>query len=263
MTTTPEAPLSFESKSGRKKTPSRFSAKNRKNPDRARLCGLSYLVVDHSRITRSTVKDALNGIGIRAIVEIEDAERALRHAEHHPVDAIIVDYEIPGVNGAEFVWRLRRSPNERTRQIPVIMVSDHADQSRVQIALDAGVSEYLAKPFSQTDLYTRLRRSVLAPKPFVVAPDYVGPDRRLLMNGARNGIERRCALTPADLLDQSAETGTEPIAAQEPARPAAKPAAKPKPSYSALSEYDPSGGDAESSLSRRLKERIKGERGLG
>jgi two-component system, chemotaxis family, chemotaxis protein CheY len=225
--------LSFAAKKNRKKSGAPARDAGKKDPDRIRLCGLSYLVVDDSRFDRSTVKDALHGIGIRNIVEMEGAEEALGYAARHPIDVIVTDFKMTGMDGTEFVWKLRHSGDDRARRIPVVMVSDYADEGHIRAAIGAGINEYLPKPFSQGDLYSRLHRSVFAPKPFVVSAGYVGPDRRILDEKSRQGIERRCALSPADLLGAP----TPEARRIEPA----KPAAAPKPSFSVLSETDPSG----------------------
>ena len=247
-TTPTETAITFDAKKNRRKSRSNSGGAGKKDPDRARLCGLFYLVVDESRFTRSTIKDALHGIGIRNIVEMENAEEVLRYlAAQHLVDVIVTDFEMPGMSGAEFVWWLRRSEDERARRIPVVMVSDHADEVHIRAAINAGVNEYLPKPFSQKDLYSRLHRAVFSPKPFVVGPGYIGPDRRISDDKPRQGIERRCALSPADLLD--APAGPEARRTET-----AQPAASPKPSFSVLSETDPSG---------KLKARIGDKGGAG
>ena len=265
MATTPETEISYERKRNRGKPGARFSGGNKKNPDRSRICGLAYLVVDDGRFARATVKDVLHGIGIRNIVEMADAAEAIHYVGEHPVDVIVADFEISGMNGAEFVWRLRRSREERVRRIPVVMVSDHADEGHIRIAINAGVNEYISKPFSQKDLYARIRRSVITPKPFIIASGYIGPDRRVLDNGTRNEIERRCALSPLDLLEKPAGLETKRIEATKAAGTAAsadaaaaqaQPTKKTERSYAVLSEISPLGTDADSGLARRLKEQF-------
>ena len=80
-----------------------------KDPGVEKLVGLAYMVADGNRYVRSTIKDALHGMGIRAIVEMDSGEEALGHVEKHAVDAILVGYEMAGMSGAEFAWRLRRN----------------------------------------------------------------------------------------------------------------------------------------------------------
>lgn len=188
-----------------------------KDPDVERLVGLAYLVADGNRFVRSTIKDALHGMSIRAIIEMDSAEEALGHVEKHAVDAIIVGYEMAGMSGVEFAWRLRRNGDPRLQQTPVIMISERADEGHVRKAINAGVNEFLPRPFSRTDLFARIRRSVLSPKPFIVSANYIGPDRRLRNSGPGDGLERR-------------RSGSELREHQAPA------AAADQPRFSALSE---------------------------
>ncbi len=58
------------------------------------------------------------------------------------------------------------------------MISHCTDQPRVVAARNAGINEFLAKPFSARDLYQRICSTILNPRPFIRAKNYVGPDRR-------------------------------------------------------------------------------------
>jgi CheY-like chemotaxis protein len=224
--------------------PPRKNSGDASEEDLGRFRGLSYLILDDSRFARALLKNVLHAFGIRSLTECETAAQALQLIRSTKVDIIFADFEMPDMSGAEFAWRLRRSKDEQTRQIPVIMVSVHADDGHVRLAINAGVNEYLAKPFAPSELLLRLRRSVLSPKPFIVAPGYVGPDRRLPDGEARTGVERRGALAPPALLYDC--TGPEPkpveIArarapeAQKIGASATKPEAKPDAVPSVLSE---------------------------
>lgn len=217
----------------------------KKDPDLEKICALSYLIVDDSRFARTTVKNVLHVLGIRNVSEAEDAAQALIMVEKQGVDVVIVDFEMPGMNGAEFTWRLRRSKTERIQQTPIIMISNHADETHIRQAINSGVNEFLPKPFSQGGLYARLRRAAVNPKPFIVAEGYVGPDRRLKDQDLPAKQEQR-GLPPVVLLDF---TGPEPKRV-EVGKPA--PAA---PLFSALDESAaPALGDA---LSRTVDEKLK------
>jgi putative two-component system response regulator len=85
----------------------------------------------------------------------ESGEEALEQIASRLPDLILLDYMMPGLSGQEVALRLKQ--DERTRNIPIIMLtalSDHA--SRMQ-ALAAGVEEFLNKPVEQTELWTRVR----------------------------------------------------------------------------------------------------------
>jgi len=83
------------------------------------------------------------------------------------------------------------------------MLSGHTEMNRILESRDAGVTEYLAKPISATSLYSRIRKIIMEPRPFVKAGHYFGPDRRRNTAGSYNGKERRkngeLKETPAEL----------------------------------------------------------------
>jgi CheY-like chemotaxis protein len=238
------------------------------DPAHERLCALGYLIVGDQRFARSMIKSALNGFGFRNLTECESAEHALKVVQGGGVDAIIVEHDMPGTGGAEFAWRLRRLADERARRLPVVMVGNDAVAAHVGAAVDSGVNEYLPKPYSRRDLYARIRRAALAPKPFVIAPGYVGPDRRILDKGPPRGDERRTGLAMSVQLYTL--VGSEPrwirtakLGTGEPAsevKPEAAPGTKAPASFSAapssvLAESDFSGGGAGERLAARLTAR--------
>lgn len=252
---------------------------NENESARERLGRLAYLILDDNRFGRTVIKNILHGFGIRNLIECESAKQALDLLRTARIDVIFADFEIPEMSGVEFTWRLRRAKDELVQRIPVIMVSTHADEGRVRLAINSGVNEYLPKPFAPADLYSRVERSVMTPKPFIVAPGYVGPDRRFADGKSKNGIERRGGMAmPAILLDFTgpvprqveiakpgmapppvevvAEAGAEPPAPppQPPPQPESKPESKPEPSFSSvLSESD-------DGLAQAVRERVEKKR---
>ena len=226
-----------------------------------RLCGLAYLIVGESRFVRATLKSTLNGFGFRNLSECESGAHALKIVQDGRIDAVVAEYDMPSMTGAEFVWHLRHLKNERLRRLPVVMVGNDAAATHVRDAVDAGVNEFLPKPYSRRDLYFRLRRAVVSPKPFVEIADYAGPDRRAADTGAPGGADRRSR--QAMSVQLHALAGSEPVwiktaklgsagvsdAPSAPADSSAKheaktevksePDAKPKPSFSVLAEAAP------------------------
>jgi CheY-like chemotaxis protein len=241
------------------------------------LCGLAYLIVGGNRFARTMIKSALNGFGFRNLTECESAEYALKIVRDGGIDAVITEYEMPGMNGAEFVWHMRRLKGERARKLPVVMVSNDAVAVHVRTAIDSGVNEFLPKPYSRRDLYFRLRRAVVSPKPFVVLPGYAGPDRRVADVGAPHGVDRRGG--PSMSVQLYALTGSEPkwiktaklgiggagekneAHANPPPAPKPEPGpettseTRPKPTFSVLAESDVSGRDAGNRLAAAIENR--------
>jgi CheY-like chemotaxis protein len=160
-------------------------------PDREKLGALTYLVVDDDDDMRILLKNFLQMYGISNVLEAEGAGHALKLLQTHMIDVLITDLIMPDMNGGDLVWCLRRSDNEHLRRLPVVMISAYDSKAHVDMSRDAGVDEFVTKPCSMSDLYLHVRRAVVAPRPFVVAPDYIGPDRRRKDRGAPLGRERR------------------------------------------------------------------------
>ena len=76
------------------------------------------------------------------------------------------------------VRRLRADSDCINRLTPIIMMSAAPDAARIAAARDAGVTEFLRKPFAANHLKTRLDSIAANPRPFVEAGGYAGPDRR-------------------------------------------------------------------------------------
>ncbi len=103
------------------------------------------LIVEDNEKNRKLVRDVLQFHGYRT-AEAEMAEEGLRLALETPPALILMDIELPGMNGIEALGRLRADP--RTRGIPVIAVTASAmSQDRLKI-MSAGFDGYLSKPIN-------------------------------------------------------------------------------------------------------------------
>ena len=74
---------------------------------------------------------------------------------------------------------------------PLVLMSGHTEQWRVNMARDAGVNEFLAKPISAKTLYDRILAVIEKPRPFVRTKNYFGPCRRRVNSRDYAGPERR------------------------------------------------------------------------
>jgi len=140
---------------------------------------VSFLVVEDNSFMRSLIKTILKALRTGPVKDASDGAEALQilDAGFSP-DIILLDRDMPVLDGVEFVKLLRKSNEEAGRFAPVIMISAHADISKVFEARDAGVNEYLVKPLSPESLYRRIFEVVTHPRTFVKAPHYAGPCRR-------------------------------------------------------------------------------------
>ena len=124
------------------------------------------------------------------------AEKGLKLAGSVGPDVIFVELAAEGLDGVAFARKLRRS-NLACRQVPVIMMTGQATAAGILAARDAGVHEFLRKPFTVKDLVRRLEAVTLRPRDWIEAVDYVGPDRRRFNSGDYSGpLKRRSDLPP-------------------------------------------------------------------
>jgi two-component system chemotaxis response regulator CheY len=121
------------------------------------LQGLRILIVDDERFMRSTIKAALRVVGCLDIAEAADGETALRLVGEYKPDLVLCDIGMEPMTGLQFVKRLRNHANPALREIPIVMVTAHADASTVLKAADLGIAGYLVKPISPKQLEDRLR----------------------------------------------------------------------------------------------------------
>jgi CheY-like chemotaxis protein len=124
-----------------------------------------------------------------------DTGKALKLAGSVEPDVIFVEMSGPGLEGADFTRKLRRSTLS-CRQAPVIMMTGQATAATILAARDAGVHEFLRTPFTVKDLLRRLEAVTLRPRDWIEAVDYVGPDRRRFNSGDYTGPLKRRSDTP-------------------------------------------------------------------
>jgi adenylate cyclase len=118
---------------------------------------LKILVVDDNRDNIELVRDILEVSGHK-VVAAESGQKALQVAPVETPDLILLDVNMPGMDGFEVCRQLKSNP--ATSQIPVIMLTAQTDvDSRVK-GLAVGADDYLAKPFSPRELMARLERSL-------------------------------------------------------------------------------------------------------
>src|SRR5208283_2088214 len=152
------------------------------NPKHAEILvqQLQVLVVDDSPFMRTIVRGLLNNIGVKAVIEAGDGIAALDKIRAETPDVIILDWEMPLLNGPELV-RIVRSPGVfPTPDIPIIMLTAHGEQRRILESVKLGVNEFLCKPVSAKALFERLISILLKPRASVQVGKYYGPVPRIV-----------------------------------------------------------------------------------
>jgi two-component system phosphate regulon response regulator PhoB len=89
------------------------------------------------------------------VLRARDAEEAGELVRHALPDLILLDWMLPGQSGASFARTLRR--DERTKQVPIIMLTARGQEQDKVAGLDAGADDYVTKPFSPRELLARIK----------------------------------------------------------------------------------------------------------
>lgn len=118
------------------------------------LEGTRVVVADDDRVVRRIVSVKLSGLGCE-IEEAEDGQEALELLEEEAPDLLITDSLMPRVNGMQLVRSVR--DDERFSGLPVIMLTSRQGERDIIEGLEAGLDDYVVKPFSPDELAARVR----------------------------------------------------------------------------------------------------------
>lgn len=161
--------------------------------------GLRVLVIDDSYFARKLVRNLLANIGVKNVHEAADGIAGLEAIRTTSPDLIILDWEMPLLNGLELA-RIVRSPGVfPTPDIPIIMLTAHGERWRVVEAVRFGVNEFMVKPVSAQGLLDRILSIMTAPRPIVQRGDYYGPEPRNHYPDPEPPLETLAAAAPTDL----------------------------------------------------------------
>ena len=137
------------------------------------------LLVDDELYMRKVVRTMLMGMGVRTIYEAADGTSGLEMIRGMAPDIVILDWEMPLLNGPELV-RIVRSPGAfPVPDIPIIMLSSHGERWRILESVKLGVNEFLCKPVSAKALQERMISILLKPRESVKFKGYYGPAPRV------------------------------------------------------------------------------------
>ena len=146
----------------------------------ARLASTKVLVVDDEYYMRKVVRTLLMGIGVRTVYDAPDGPAGLEMIRSRGPDVVIVDWQMPGLDGGSFVRMVRSPGTFPFPDIPIIMLTGHGERSRVIEAVQIGVNEFLLKPVSVKALQDRMTSVLTQPREVVKSGGYYGPVPRKL-----------------------------------------------------------------------------------
>ncbi|SES70293.1 phosphate regulon transcriptional regulator PhoB [Thalassotalea agarivorans] len=112
------------------------------------------LVVEDEAPIREMIAFVLDNNGFN-VIEAEDFDSAMEQIKEPYPDLIMLDWMLPGGSGVKIAKTLKR--NEYTRNIPIIMLTARSDEDDKVTGFDAGIDDYVTKPFSPKELIARIK----------------------------------------------------------------------------------------------------------
>ncbi len=117
---------------------------------------MRVLIADDSGTMRTIIRLALKSLDIHHPVEAADGAQAVELFKEGGADLVLSDWHMPGMTGLQVVRAIRALD----KKVPIILVTTEAERSHVMEAVQSGVSDYLIKPFTTSDLEKKLARFI-------------------------------------------------------------------------------------------------------
>ena len=130
---------------------------------------LSVLVVEDNEINAIVVEGFLDHMG-HVVTLVTTGEEAVETVRNQPVDVVLMDISLPGIDGVEATRRIRNLDRPARGELPIIAMSAHVFQNEIAHVLDAGMDAFVGKPVSPERLAEALAQVVLRRKRGVVVP---------------------------------------------------------------------------------------------
>jgi putative two-component system response regulator len=163
----------------------------RSNPD-GRNSNMQIVIVDDNPTNIALVQAVAKTIAGAQAKSFLDPQQALAWCEGNALDLLIVDYMMPGINGIDFISRLRGHPGRG--DVPMLMVTANPDRKVLYKALEAGATDFLHKPLDIAELGARVRNMLAIRK------------SHLSLAGRADELAREVAKATAAILARERET---------------------------------------------------------
>jgi len=159
---------------------------------RLNLSKATVLLLQNNQSELDILGQVFIGFGVKAIrkcLTIGEAEDCIKSGILF--DLLVVDCDMPGHAGFDFVMRVRRMEDSENRLAPIMLVSGHTVPSSVARARDCGANFVVAKPITPKTMFDRVMWLAREERQFVVTDTYAGPDRRHKTFGPPPGTKGR------------------------------------------------------------------------
>ena len=155
------------------------------------LSQLSVLVAEDSQAARELITSTLKDIGVGTVRKVANGLQAIEYLKgtrgakgnslggsNPPVDLLITDLEMEPVDGVTLTRWVRRHADSPNHFMRAMIISGSLNIGRINMGRNAGVHDFIAKPFTLNSMRDRLHSAIHNYRPFVLTQEYFGPDRR-------------------------------------------------------------------------------------
>lgn len=118
---------------------------------------IKILIIDDHAVTRELIRTILRSAGFVDIAHAENGMEAMRRISQEAFDFIICDWNMPHCTGLDLLKMVRE--NHRTASMPFLMLTAEAYRESVKAAIEAGVTDYMSKPFTADTLLAKVGKA--------------------------------------------------------------------------------------------------------
>lgn len=139
---------------------------------------VKILLVESTRSMFDLTRDVLRSFGVTEIYSAFDCDEGFDMFCKYQPDIVILDWLSEPKNSIALAKLIRRHPRSPNPFVPIIVMTGFSQIKRVVMARDAGITEFLVKPYTAKTLAHRLEQIIEKPRQFIKSDQYFGPDRR-------------------------------------------------------------------------------------
>ena len=144
---------------------------------------INILIVEDNDSSRRLIVELLRASGFSNLTIARTAEDAIEQMQAQAPDLMLLDWGLPGMSGIELARTIRHAavtpdPRFGNPAVPMIMLTARQSVRDVATARNAGIDEFVIKPFSTVSILKAICSCVLRRRPFIISAGYVGPCRR-------------------------------------------------------------------------------------
>lgn len=138
---------------------------------------LDVLVLEQNPLSSDAIQLLMRRLGVKDVKCAQEVDTAFEIFQQHPIDLVICDWS-PTVDGIEFLHMVRNDSSRTNPYIPVILLTAFSEPDHLKKAVNAGINEFISKPFTPRRIYRRIKKVIEVPHFFVRSGVYFGPCRR-------------------------------------------------------------------------------------